>query len=31
MELIKGHVKTKGDMRILKKLDEYFPGLETEK
>ena len=30
MELIKGHVKTKGDLRILKKLDDFFPGLEAE-
>ncbi len=31
MELIKGHVKTKGDLRILKKLEDFFPGLEAGK
>ncbi len=30
MALIKGQVKTKGDLRILKKLEDFFPGLEVE-
>jgi len=31
MALIKGQVKIKGDLRILKKLEDYFPGLDAEK
>ncbi len=31
MALIKGQIKTKGDLRILKKLEDFFPGLEAEK
>ncbi len=30
MALLKGQVKTKGDLRILKKLEDFFPGLEAE-
>ena len=30
MALIKGQVKTKGDLKILKKLEEFFPGLEAD-
>ncbi len=28
MALLKGQVKTKGDLRILKRLEELFPGLQ---
>jgi len=28
--LLKGHIKAKGDLKVLKRLDEYFPGLEAE-
>ncbi len=27
--LLKGQVKAKGDLKVLKRLDEYFPGLEA--
>ncbi len=27
--ILKGHVKTKGDLRVLNKLEKYFPGLEA--
>ena len=30
MALIKGQVKAKGDLKVLKRLEEYFPGLEAE-
>ena len=30
MALLKGQVKAKGDLKVLKRLEEYFPGLEAE-
>ncbi len=30
MALLKGQVKTKGDLRILKRLEDFFPGLKAE-
>ena len=29
--LLRGQIKAKGDLKVLKKLDEYFPDIETEK
>ncbi len=28
MALLKGQVKTKGDLRVLKRLEEFFPGMD---
>ena len=30
MALLKGQVKTKGDLKILKKLEDFFPGLGAD-
>ena len=30
MALIKGQVKTKGDLRVLKRLEDFFPGMDME-